>query len=116
MLSVLSSTASVFFLAAALLFTAVGATLLQGDLEVAERVFEARVVTSLSPKEIAGFIPFTQFARAAYCPGVGDWTCGGKLSLFPICDRDRRLGGCGTVPLFPSLQEPAALFPNSNRP
>ena len=114
MLSAFPPSISIVFLAAILLFTAVGATPLPGDLEVAGRDLEARAVSPLSPEDIASFAPFTQFARAAYCPGTQDWTCGGKLNLFLICDRDRCLGGWGTVSLFPSLQKRAALFLNSN--
>ncbi|KAJ3784012.1 Alpha/Beta hydrolase protein [Lentinula aff. detonsa] len=37
-----------------------------------------RDVTQLSATELAGFAPFTQFARAAYCGTdiLSDWTCG----------------------------------------
>ncbi|KAJ3728624.1 alpha/beta-hydrolase [Lentinula raphanica] len=37
-----------------------------------------RAVTQLSSAELAGFAPFTQFARAAYCGTdiLSDWTCG----------------------------------------
>ncbi|KAJ3844688.1 Alpha/Beta hydrolase protein [Lentinula raphanica] len=35
-----------------------------------------RTVTTLSTAQISSFAPFTQFARAAYCDGFKDWTCG----------------------------------------
>ncbi|KAJ3988503.1 Alpha/Beta hydrolase protein [Lentinula detonsa] len=35
-----------------------------------------RTVTTLSAAQISSFAPFTQFARAAYCDGFQDWTCG----------------------------------------
>ncbi|KAJ3807451.1 Alpha/Beta hydrolase protein [Lentinula aff. lateritia] len=35
-----------------------------------------RTVTSLSTAQFSSFAPFTQFARAAYCDGFQDWTCG----------------------------------------
>ncbi|KAJ3981804.1 Alpha/Beta hydrolase protein [Lentinula detonsa] len=38
----------------------------------------SRAVTQISASELAGFAPYTQFARAAYCPTdvLKDWTCG----------------------------------------
>ncbi|KAF8633293.1 hypothetical protein AX17_004468 [Amanita inopinata Kibby_2008] len=37
-----------------------------------------RSETALSPSQLSDLAPFTQFARAAYCPtGLNDWTCGG---------------------------------------
>ena len=59
-------------------------------LEVTERGLEARAVSLLSPTDMSGFTSLTQFARAAYCPQskIKNWGCGGKLSLFPICDWD----------------------------
>lgn len=39
---------------------------------------EKRTVTPLSSSDLSSLAPFTQFARAAYCPdGLKDWTCGG---------------------------------------
>ncbi|KAJ3762598.1 Alpha/Beta hydrolase protein [Lentinula raphanica] len=37
-----------------------------------------RTVTQISASELAGFAPYTQFARAAYCPTdvLKTWTCG----------------------------------------
>ncbi|KAJ3934022.1 MAG: Alpha/Beta hydrolase protein [Lentinula lateritia] len=35
-----------------------------------------RTVTSLSTAQFSSFAPYTQFARAAYCDGFQDWTCG----------------------------------------
>jgi len=35
-----------------------------------------RTVSTLSAAQLSGFAPFTQFARAAYCDGFQDWTCG----------------------------------------
>ncbi|KAJ3506601.1 hypothetical protein NLJ89_g6780 [Agrocybe chaxingu] len=38
---------------------------------------QERAVTALSSSDLAGFAPFTQFARAAYCPdALKTWTCG----------------------------------------
>ncbi|KAJ3491706.1 hypothetical protein NLI96_g520 [Meripilus lineatus] len=36
--------------------------------------------TPISGEELAAFTPFTQFARAAYCPSeyIKDWSCGGN--------------------------------------
>lgn len=109
MLSTFFSTTPVFFLlAATLLFTAVGAIPLPADLEVAERGLEARAVSLLSSTDISGFTSFTQFARAAYCPQskVKNWSCGGRLSLFPGCDGEccsyfrirRSLQRCSRIP------------------
>ena len=35
-------------------------------------------VTTLSSSDVSSFEPYEQFARAAYCSGVSDWSCGGK--------------------------------------
>ncbi|KAF8829146.1 hypothetical protein HHX47_DHR3000516 [Lentinula edodes] len=37
---------------------------------------DRRTVTSLSTAQFSSYAPFTQFARAAYCDGFQDWTCG----------------------------------------
>ncbi|KAJ4483309.1 Alpha/Beta hydrolase protein [Lentinula aciculospora] len=37
---------------------------------------DRRTVTTLSAAQISGYAPFTQFARAAYCNGFQDWSCG----------------------------------------
>ncbi|KAJ3883582.1 alpha/beta-hydrolase [Lentinula edodes] len=37
---------------------------------------DRRTVTSLSTVQFSSYAPFTQFARAAYCDGFQDWTCG----------------------------------------
>ncbi|KAH9485060.1 Lipase [Psilocybe cubensis] len=39
---------------------------------------QGRSVTALSSSELSGFAPFTQFARAAYCPTskLQNWSCG----------------------------------------
>lgn len=108
MLSTLFSITPVFLLAATLLFTAVGAMPLPGVLEVAERDVEASPVSLLSPTDISGFTSFTQFARAAYCPQskIKNWSCGGKLSLFPIGIGVNSVlvsafaGACSAVPGF----------------
>ena len=115
MFSVFPSTTSLISFATTVLFAAVGVVRLPIDLAVGGGSPEARGVSSLSPTDIAGFAPFTQFTKAAYCPGVKNWTCGGKLCLFLICDRDRCVGGLGAVSLLPFLQEPAVLFPDSNQ-
>jgi len=38
-------------------------------------------VTALSSAELASYTPYTQFARAAYCPTsvLNGWKCGGTL-------------------------------------
>lgn len=43
-------------------------------------------VSTLSASAVAALTPFTQFARAAYCPssGVTGWACGGT-SPFLVC-------------------------------
>lgn len=44
---------------------------------------QQRAVTPLSASELSSFAPFTQFARAAYCPTsrlVG-WNCGGAIKF-----------------------------------
>lgn len=44
-------------------------------------------VTTLSASDVSSFEPYEQFARATYCSGVADWSCGGKsivtCSSFP---------------------------------
>lgn len=42
-------------------------------------------VTTLSPSELSGLAPFTQFARAAYCPSdkVQGWNCGEACDAVP---------------------------------
>ena len=67
-------------LATVLFFASAGAMPLPEVSEVAERDLEARSVTLLSAASISNFTPFTQFARAAYCPQskVKTWNCGGK--------------------------------------
>jgi len=41
---------------------------------------QARSVTTLSSAELASLAPFTQFARATYCPsGLSTWKCGGEV-------------------------------------
>ncbi|KAI0822301.1 alpha/beta-hydrolase [Trametes gibbosa] len=44
-----------------------------------------RAVTALSGDALAAFAPFTQFARAAYCPSdkVADWQCGQACDALP---------------------------------
>ncbi|EJU03751.1 alpha/beta-hydrolase [Dacryopinax primogenitus] len=33
-------------------------------------------ISTISQSTIASYSPYTQFARAAYCPGTATWTCG----------------------------------------
>ncbi|KAI0771262.1 alpha/beta-hydrolase [Trametes elegans] len=42
-------------------------------------------VTALSSSELSSFAPFTQFARAAYCPSskIKDWKCGKACDALP---------------------------------
>lgn len=44
-------------------------------------VRQVDTVTALSTTQISDLAPFTQFARAAYCPPdeVLNWTCGGPF-------------------------------------
>ncbi|KAH8104577.1 alpha/beta-hydrolase [Cristinia sonorae] len=49
------------------------------DVNVSELSTQAAsVVTTLSSSQLASFAPFTQFARAAYCPSneIASWNCG----------------------------------------
>ncbi|EPQ54752.1 alpha/beta-hydrolase, partial [Gloeophyllum trabeum ATCC 11539] len=41
---------------------------------------EDRSVTALSAAQLASFAPYTQLARATYCPGVSNWQCGEACS------------------------------------
>ena len=45
---------------------------------------EDRSVTALSAADLASLAPYTQFARAAYCPTskLNGWNCGSKSFLF----------------------------------
>lgn len=63
-----------------------------GASEVADHVEVARAgVTALSASTLAAFAPFTQLARAAYCPSskVTGWACGGTLPSPTIPDFSR---------------------------
>jgi hypothetical protein len=41
----------------------------------------AALVTPLSAAAIAGYAPYTELARAAYCPtDIATWACGGACS------------------------------------
>ncbi|KAI0632143.1 alpha/beta-hydrolase [Trametes polyzona] len=44
-----------------------------------------RAVTALSSSQLASFAPFTQFARAAYCPSdkIKNWKCGQACDALP---------------------------------
>lgn len=44
-----------------------------------------RSVSALSSDQLASFAPFTQFARAAYCPSdkVANWQCGQACDALP---------------------------------
>jgi len=47
-----------------------------------------RSVTTLSASDLASLAPYTQFARAAYCPsGLKTWTCGGVF-YFSLDDKN----------------------------
>jgi len=39
---------------------------------------------AVTPISISQFSPFTQFARAAYCPGLRGWNCGRVSQYFSI--------------------------------
>jgi hypothetical protein len=42
----------------------------------APAALEKRAVTPLSAGDLSSLAPFTQFARATYCPGLQNWSCG----------------------------------------
>lgn len=44
-----------------------------------------RAVTALSATQLQSFAPFTQFARAAYCPSskITNWKCGQACDALP---------------------------------
>jgi hypothetical protein len=46
-------------------------------------MLDKRTVTPLSSSDLAAFAPFTQFARAAYCPldALKNWSCGGMFDF-----------------------------------
>jgi hypothetical protein len=50
----------------------------------APTALEERSVSTLSASDLAGLAPFTQFARAAYCPtsALKNWSCGRKFYSF----------------------------------
>ncbi len=52
---------------------------LSANSAVALPSLEARDATKLSAEQLASYSPFTQFARAAYCPStkIIPWECGG---------------------------------------
>lgn len=89
-------------LAAALFFASVGAIPLPEVSEVAERDLETRSVTLLSAASISNFTPFTQFARAGYCPQskVKTWSCGGACNAIPGFQPTLTGGDGGSIPLF----------------
>jgi hypothetical protein len=43
--------------------------------------FRPRSINKLSTNQFSAFAPFTEFARAAYCPTakIMKWTCGGQF-------------------------------------
>ena len=43
---------------------------------------EKRAVIPVSASTVSGFTPYTQLARAAYCPGIATWKCGGECRPF----------------------------------
>ena len=45
----------------------------------------ARSTSAVSASTLAGFAPFTQFARAAYCPSdkIQNWSCGEACDALP---------------------------------
>ena len=49
----------------------------------APTVLEERGVSTLSASDLSSLAPFTQFARAAYCPTsvLKNWSCGRKSGL-----------------------------------
>lgn len=65
-----------------------------------------RSTSPISTAELSGFAPYTQFARAAYCPTsklIG-WNCGGKqcrvFYLHPNCILCFCAAACNALPGF----------------
>lgn len=58
-------------------------TLVAAAIAAPSRMLDKRAVTPLSSGDLAALAPFTQFARAAYCPTdvLKDWSCGGRFIL-----------------------------------
>lgn len=66
----------------------------------------ADAVTSLSVNQLSTIVPFTQFARAAYCPPekIQGWQCGGMqlffmLQLLATCS-ENQTEACDALPGF----------------
>ena len=61
------------------LFTSLLVWAVTKTLAVPAPVLQKRAVTHLSSSDLSGLAPFTQFARAAYCPTsiLKTWKCGG---------------------------------------
>ncbi|KAI0372183.1 alpha/beta-hydrolase [Pilatotrama ljubarskyi] len=63
---------------------------------------EKRSVTALSSSQLASYAPFTQFARAAYCPStkITNWKCGQACDALPGFQPTLTGGDGGAVQLF----------------
>jgi len=68
----------------ALSFFALAVSILADKIHAAPTVIQ-RSVTALSATELSSFAPFTQFARAAYCPTdvLRGWNCGEACDALP---------------------------------
>jgi len=60
-------------------------TLIVTAIAAPHAILKNRDVAPLSSDEITGLRPYTQFARAAYCPTtkLKDWSCG-SMSNVPL--------------------------------
>ncbi|RDB25189.1 Lipase [Hypsizygus marmoreus] len=69
-----------------------------GGVTTAPTVHDRRSVTTLSASELSGFAPYTQFARAAYCPTskLAGWNCGEACKALPGF-QPTLVGGDGNV-------------------
>jgi len=52
----------------------------------APAILQERSVTQVSAADLGSLAPFTQFARATYCPTniLQGWNCGGDCYFIPI--------------------------------
>jgi len=66
-------------------------TLIAGTVAAPSIILKKRDVTTLSRDDLNGLAPYTQFARATYCPtsDLKNWSCGGT-SNDPWCNLTKR--------------------------